>query len=252
MDAPGRPHSQPVTRCPRIVVVGLLLTMVVFDACSGRRAQLAERLDSTDAELRTDQEALRKELASQHLRQQLLAERLRQAEEELVRLRAQMLVAGERPEGLGRRSSGASTPSQAATGGSAAASKATTTVDPAALYEKARAHFGERQYGPALELFAQIVTDAPKSAQADNAQYWIGECHYGEGRFRRALHAFGQVLAYKKTEKDDDAQLKIARCHLALGEKDQAIAAFQGLLQTFPNSEYVGAARRELRYLEGP
>ncbi|MEC8992924.1 MAG: hypothetical protein VX656_16895, partial [Candidatus Latescibacterota bacterium] len=138
-----------MTRCPRIVVVGLLLTMVVFDACSGRRAQLAERLDSTDAELRTDQEALRKELASQHLRQQLLAERLRQAEEELVRLRAQMLVAGERPEGLGRRSSGASTPSQAATGGSAAASKATTTADPAALYEKARAHFGERQYGPA-------------------------------------------------------------------------------------------------------
>ncbi len=60
------------------------------------------------------------------------------------------------------------------------------------------------------------------------------------------------MLAYKKTEKDDDAQLKIARCHLALGEKDQAIAAFQGLLQTFPNSEYVGAARRELRYLEGP
>ena len=51
---------------------------------------------------------------------------------------------------------------------------------------------------------------------------------------------------------DDDAQFKVARCYLALGEKDKAQAAFEKLLEEYPESEYVERSRKELRYLRGP
>ena len=43
----------------------------------------------------------------------------------------------------------------------------------------------------------------------------------------------------------------IARSYLALGEKDQAVTAFRRLMSGYADSEYVTAARKELRYLEG-
>ncbi|MBT4101022.1 MAG: tetratricopeptide repeat protein [Gemmatimonadetes bacterium] len=237
--------------CRGLIGVGLLLTLTGFGGCSARQAELAQRLDTSDDALRADQETLRQELAALHRRLQLQADRLRRAEDELVRLRAEMLVAGERSDGLSSRSTRAeaSTTEPHAVRASAAA---TSALDAAALYQQGRAHYGERRYDEALKPFARIVAEAQQSKEADNAQYWIGECYYGMGKFRQALDAFNLVLAYAKTEKDDDAQLKIARCHLSLGQKEQAIAAFRVLIETYPTSEYVSAAGRELRYLEGP
>jgi TolA-binding protein len=227
--------------------IGLLLTVAGFAGCSARQAELAQRLDTSDDALRADQETLRKQMAAVHRRLQLQADRLRGAEDELVRLRAEMLVAGERSDGLSSRSTRATEthPVQARP-------DVTPALDAAALYQQGRAHYGERRYGEALRPFARIVAEAQQSKEADNAQYWIGECYYGMGKFRQALDAFNLVLAYAKTEKDDDAQLKIARCHLSLGQKEQAITAYRGLIKTYSNSEYVSAAGRELRYLEDP
>ena len=102
-----------------------------------------------------------------------------------------------------------------------------------------------------LAAFADIVERAPTHSLADNAQYWIGESYYGLGRYRQALAAFTRVHAFDPTEKEDDAQLMIARSYLALGEKDQAVTAFRRLMSEYADSEYVTAARKELRYLEG-
>lgn len=249
MIQPHRSLSAATVVCRATIGIGLLLAVAGLGGCSARQAELAQRLDTSDAELHADQEALRKELAALHRRLQLQADRLRRTEDELVRLRAEMLVAGERADGLSRPLTRAGATQ---TNPVQARPDVTPALDAAASYQEGRVHYGERRYEEALGPFARIVAEAPKSKEADNAQYWIGECYYGMGRFRQALDAFNLVLAYAKTEKDDDAQLKIARCHLSLGQKAQAIAAFRGLLETYPNSEYVSAAGRELRYLEGP
>lgn len=225
--------------------LALLLLSAILSACSARQAEMAQRLDTADAEIRGEQEALRKELASLHLRQQLQADRLRRAEEELVRLRAEM-VAGERSADLNRRSE---SPQPATDPTAMGAAPTAAAFDAAAVYARARGHYGERRYEAAATAFGSILAEAPNSPEADNAQYWIGECLYGAGRYRESLAAFNKVFAYAETEKDDDAQLKIARCHLALGQKTEAVAAFRKLLADFPDSEYVDAARRELRYL---
>ena len=119
-------------------------------------------------------------------------------------------------------------------------------------YRQALDLYRTRQYDAALDRFAEVIERVPGGDRADNAQYWIGECHYGLGRWRPALAAFTRVFAYRKTEKADDAQLKIARCYLNLGEKEQALTAFRKLLDEYADSEYAEAARKEMGYLQGP
>jgi TolA-binding protein len=120
-----------------------------------------------------------------------------------------------------------------------------------AAYRAALDTYRDRRYREALEGFGDVLRAAPNGNLADNSQYWIGECHYGMGEFRRALAEFTKVFAFAKTEKDDDAQLMIARCYMALGESKQALSAYQKLLGDYPGSEYTGAVRREIEYLRG-
>ena len=96
-----------------------------------------------------------------------------------------------------------------------------------------------------------MLAVAPFSEWSDNAQYWKGECYWGLGNYRQALTEFTKVFAFSKTEKADDAQLKIARCYLALGERNKALTALRKLLDEYPESEYMPAARKEMKYLGG-
>ena len=121
-----------------------------------------------------------------------------------------------------------------------------------ATYRRALTSYADHDYESALTQFGQILEAAPSNDYADNAQYWIGECYYGMGRFRQALNEFTKVFSYSKTEKADDAQLQVARSHRALGDRDAALAAFQKLLDQHPSSEYVEDARKEINYLGGP
>ena len=229
--------------CRAAIGIGLLLTVAGFAGCSARQAELAQRLDTSDDALRADQETRRKQMAAVHRRLPLQADRLRGAEDELVRLRAERVVAGERSDGLSSRSTRATEahPVQARPD---VCSRCGGSV-PTGTCSLRRTKIWR---GPLPALFAETQ----QSKEADNAQYWTGECYDGMGKFRQALDAFNLVLAYAKTEKDDDTQLKIARCHLSLGQKEQAITAYRGLIETYSNSEYVSAAGRELRYLEDP
>jgi TolA-binding protein len=108
-----------------------------------------------------------------------------------------------------------------------------------------------KKYSRAIVEFDRLLAAAPFSEWSDNAQYWKGECYWGMGNYRQALTEFTKVFAFSKTEKADDAQLKIARCHLALGERNKALTAFRKLLDEYPESEYLPAARKEMKYLGG-
>ncbi len=124
-----------------------------------------------------------------------------------------------------------------------------TPLDVKKLYDKAQDHYRHYRYEPALELFEKALQADPYGKLADNAQYWKGECYYGLGRYSQALTEFTKVFAYPKTEKGDDAQLKIGRCYQVQGETGRARAAYQKLLDEFPDSEYAGAARQALQKL---
>ena len=228
--------------------------LVVFVVACASRTQDAASTTDEDAALRSEIEDLKRAINASYDRERALAERLRSTEEDNAQLRSELeQQLGQLGALKGRLDTLSASPSPAAVVPSDLRSeqrRASRGVP--RRYEAARALYYDRQYDKAVKEFAAILNSAPSSDLADNAQYWIGECYYGMGRFRQALTEFTKIFAYRNTEKDDDAQLKIARCYLSLGEKDRALMALRKLIDEYPESEYVANARREIRYLQGP
>lgn len=115
------------------------------------------------------------------------------------------------------------------------------------LYEQGLSAYYDRQYITAQEKFERLLADFPNSNLADNAQYWIGECEYGQKRYQVALDAFHKVFQFDKTEKDDDAQFMLGQSYYQLGNLDSALVEFNRLKIDYPDSEYLGRAEAYIR-----
>lgn len=105
-----------------------------------------------------------------------------------------------------------------------------------AIYEQALSYFNQKNYDAALNLFQQLLKMDSNHELADNAQYWIGECHYLQGKYQQALSDFEKVFTYPKSNKNDYAQFKIALCYLRLGQRDRAREELQRFLDEYPKS----------------
>lgn len=120
----------------------------------------------------------------------------------------------------------------------------------AQLYKKAFDLYYGRDYGQAVSRFEELLKKFPASGYADNCNYWIGECHFAQGNFAKAVAAFRKVFTFSETEKADDAQLKLGYCALRLGDRKQAAEEFKKVVSLYPDSEYTERAKEELAKLE--
>ena len=236
----------------RIVVLSLGAVLVLaLSSCAGTHQAMEQPTAQGEATPQEEVETLKRALDAAYERERALAARLAKVEESHAGLREEMRmlsakVAGSSgPFGTGRTGQEVSPgDGQDAPGGDESEVSST--------YRTGLDAYRERRYADALVHFDKILSSAPYSEWADNAQYWKSECYYGMGKYSQSLIEFAKVFAFSRTEKADDAQLKIARCHLALGEREKALMAFQKLLDEYPDSEYVATARKEIGYLHGP
>lgn len=228
-------------RCVQIACLALFLSA----GCATTNPEMEQRMDQWEGEMREELEALKRAVEASYDRERALSERLYQSEEDNAVLQQKVEMLRAKFNGMRQEMAvGAAHESP-----SVFRSAEFDIVD---TYQTAREQYGEHRYSEALDLFAEVVQTAPDNQWADNAQYWMGECYYGMGKYQQALTEFTKVFAFRKTEKADDAQLKIARCYQALGQKEKALAAFQKVLDDFPKSEYAPVVRREMKYLSGP
>jgi tol-pal system protein YbgF len=242
-------HPFPAEQVMKRKAQGALLLIFGLGGCAAPSQEMEQRLEQWQSEQRQEVEALKRAVEASYDRERAMADRLRQAEEANAQLRQEMHALRDQSTTLRARLDSMQTTAppavQPRTG-------RTQEADALRTYQRGLENYRNRRYETALGQFGEILSTAPYSEWADNAQYWKGECYYGLGKYSQALAEFTKVFAYRKTEKADDAQLKIGRCYLALGERDRALQAFQKLLDEYPQSEYVEAARKEMKHLGGP
>ena len=95
----------------------------------------------------------------------------------------------------------------------------------------------ERNYGSAAREFSEFLRTFPDSPLADNSQYWLGECYYGQRRFQEAIDEFERVFTfYPSSNKVPASLLKIGYSHLELQQPSMARSVFQQLVRTHPQS----------------
>jgi tol-pal system protein YbgF len=117
-------------------------------------------------------------------------------------------------------------------------------------------------YREALELIRQgqcsqgvpklrdFLRKNPKSDLADNAQYWIGSCYYGQHDYNRAIIELNEVLLkYPKADKVPAALLMLADAFADSGDKIDARLILQKLLSDHPRTEEAERGRQKLQSL---
>lgn len=109
----------------------------------------------------------------------------------------------------------------------------------------------KRDYRLAISRFKEFLKKYPKSNLADNAQYWIGESHYGLREFDQAIIEFDAVRRrYPQGEKVPAALLKQGYAFAELGEKVNARLLLQEVMEKFPETPEAAKAKMRLKSLE--
>lgn len=96
----------------------------------------------------------------------------------------------------------------------------------------------------AINLFRQFEQQYPNGRYKANANYWIGECLYSQGKLQDALAQFQNVnTAYPTHHKNADALLKAGMTLSRLGDQAGAQEKYRTLINSFPNSDAAKRAR---------
>jgi tol-pal system protein YbgF len=118
-------------------------------------------------------------------------------------------------------------------------------------YEFAFQALERRDYRLAISRFKEFLKRHPKSNLADNAQYWIGESHYGLREFDQAIIEFDAVRRrYPQGEKVPAALLKQGFAFAELGERLNARLLLQEVVERYPDTPEAGKAKLRLKTIE--
>jgi tol-pal system protein YbgF len=120
--------------------------------------------------------------------------------------------------------------------------------EPILLYNSARSLVLEENFHEATRLFKEFLTRYPNSELADNALYWLGECHYSLGNFQEAINTFKDVVTlYPKGGKVPDALLKTAYAYLSLDDADRAHHYLKLVVRGYPFTPAGEKAEQKLK-----
>lgn len=116
------------------------------------------------------------------------------------------------------------------------------------LYQRAKQAFDQGSPAQARRGFEELIQRYPNSANADNAQFWIGETFFREKAYEKAILEYQKVIErYPKGNKVPAALLKQGHAFLALGDKVNSRLLFEELVRKFPHSAEAKLASDKLK-----
>ncbi len=175
---------------------------------------------------------------------------------------SQRLESQSRPQGApsGSRPAPSPTPTPLPSGGARAPGDGTAEES----YKTAYLDFTKGNYTLAIAEFREFVRRYPDAAQADAAQYWIGESYFSMGRtaasagqaekareaLEQSVQEFRKVFVnYPRGSQVPTALYKEALALVELKQMKVAKARLQYLVDNFPQSEEAPLARERLKSL---
>lgn len=123
----------------------------------------------------------------------------------------------------------------------------TAGLSPTRLYETARADYFAGQWTSAISGFEAFLRAFPRSEQADDAQFHIGETYYAQNQWAQAIAAYNQVIQnYVGTNAVPDAYYKRGLAQERLGQADAARGSWEAVAKNFPDSDAGRLAKQNI------
>lgn len=119
------------------------------------------------------------------------------------------------------------------------------------LYNVAKQTYDRGDYETARQGFEQFIEKFPKSDNADNARFWVGEIYFAESWFQKAILEYEKVIKeYPKGNKVPAAYLKQGISFHKLGENANARLILKELITKFPDSAEAKIAKQQITRIE--
>lgn len=120
-------------------------------------------------------------------------------------------------------------------------------TDKESLYAAAYELFKQTRYEKAREGFENFLKLYPDSELSDNAQFWIGECHYFEKNYEKAIVEYDKVAKnFPEGNKAPYALLKQGLSFMKIGDNASAKLLLQQVVKDYPNTSQARIARAKL------
>lgn len=116
------------------------------------------------------------------------------------------------------------------------------------LYKSAKQAFDQGDSETAKKYFEEVIQRFPKSENADNAQFWIGEIYYREKWYEKAILEYQKVIEkYPGGNKVPAALLKQGLAFNNIGDKPNSRHILEELVKKYPKSNEAKIAREKLK-----
>jgi len=140
---------------------------------------------------------------------------------------------------------GAADPAAAAGGPPAAAGLGTS---PQRAYDAALSDYWGSDYELAISGFKAYLSTFPKSERADDAQFYIGQSYYNQGKYAEAADAYGLTIrTYPNSDLLPDAYYKMGESYRNLKQLDRARSAYQFVVKSYRESAAAAQAEQRLQ-----
>jgi tol-pal system protein YbgF len=104
-------------------------------------------------------------------------------------------------------------------------------------YKAAYGHVLSGDYGTAEQEFTQYIARYPNSARAADANFWLGEALYSQGKYNEAAKTFLNAhQKYGSSEKAPEMLLKLGMSLAALDNTDTACATLREVTKRYPKA----------------
>ncbi len=128
-----------------------------------------------------------------------------------------------------------------------------TGMSPRRLYDTAWADYTAGQWALAMAGFETYIKSFPRSDMADNAQLFIGESLFSDGRFEDAVGAYDLVISdYAEGDAVPLAYYKRGLTLDRLDETERARESYEHVVVNFPDSDAGRLAKQALDRLDRP
>lgn len=116
------------------------------------------------------------------------------------------------------------------------------------IYKSAKEAFDQSDFETAKKRFQEVIARFPKSENADNAQFWIGEIFYREKWYEKAILEYQKVIEkYPNGNKVPAALLKQGLAFHNIGDKPNSRHILEELVKKYPKSNEAKIAREKLK-----
>jgi tol-pal system protein YbgF len=120
-------------------------------------------------------------------------------------------------------------------------------TSPQRAYDAALSDYWGSDYDLAINGFKAYLTSFPKSERADDAQFYIGQSYYNQGKYTEAADAYNSTIrTYPSSDLLPDAYFKMGESYRNLKQVERARSAFSFVVKTYPESAAAAQAQQRL------